>query len=75
MPKNKNPIASAPLKRILKENGANRVSADALTVLAEYLEEQAKGIARESIKLAKHAQRRTVLKEDVMLAAKGKSDI
>jgi histone H3/H4 len=70
MPKNKNPIALAPLERILKENGANRVSKEALVVLAEHIENKAKEIAEKSIKFSKHAQRRTVLADDVKLAIK-----
>ena len=68
MPKNKDPIALAPLERILKENGAKRVSDDALVVLAKEIDSEARHIARKSIELSKHANRRTVLPEDVRLA-------
>ena len=70
MPKNKTPIALAPLERILKENGAKRVSKDALVVFAEHIENKAKEIAEKAIRFSRHADRRTVLGDDVKLAIK-----
>lgn len=70
MPRNKTPIALAPLERILKENGAKRVSDDALKSFAEYLDRHARDIASRSIEFSKHSGRRTVMKEDVVLAEK-----
>lgn len=68
MPKNKKPIALAPLERILKENGAKRVSDEALRIFAEELEKRAKSVAEKAIEFSKHSGRRTVMKEDVVLA-------
>lgn len=70
MPKNKTPIALAPLERILKENGAKRVSDETLKILAKELESKASGIAGKAIEFSKHSGRRTVMKEDVILAEK-----
>ncbi|RAP51754.1 MAG: histone [Methanosphaera sp. rholeuAM270] len=60
----------APIKRILKNAGAARISDDAAVALAEVLEEFGEDLAMQATKLAKHAGRKTIKAEDVALAAK-----
>lgn len=60
----------APVKRILKNSGAARISDEAAVELANVLEEVGDDIALRASKLAKHAGRKTVKAEDVALAAK-----
>lgn len=60
----------APVKRLLKNAGATRISDEAAIKLAEVLEEIGEDVSRSATKLAKHAGRKTVKAEDIELAAK-----
>ena len=60
----------APIGRIIKNSGAERVSDEARDELAKVLEETGEIISREAVKLAKHAGRKTVNASDIELAVK-----
>ena len=58
----------APLKRILKNAGAERVSDDAVEALRDEVEDQAHDLAQKARDYAHHAKRKTVQREDVTAA-------
>jgi len=63
-------LAVAPMHRICKKAGADRVSEAAARELAKVLEEIGVKIAKESIDYAMHAGRKTVKEEDIEIAAR-----
>ena len=58
----------APVKRLLKNAGATRISDEASKELAKVLEEIGEDLARDATRLAKHAGRKTVKAQDIILA-------
>lgn len=61
-------LPNAPLKRIIKNCGAERVSDDATQTLGSILEGYGESIAAQATKLAKHAGRKTITADDIKLA-------
>ena len=62
----------APLKRILKNAGAERVSDNAVEALRDEVEDRAHGMAQKARDYAHHANRKTVQREDVVAARREK---
>ncbi len=63
-------LAIAPMHRIVKKAGAERVSESASKELAKWLEDIGIRIAKEAIDYAMHAGRKTVKDEDIEIAAR-----
>ncbi len=55
----------APVTRLVRNAGAERVSEEASMALVEILEAEGDKIAKRAVSLAKHAGRKTVKKEDI----------
>ena len=55
----------APVGRLIRQAGAERVSADAVSALAEIMEEYGIKVAKEAQKLAIHSGRKTVTARDI----------
>ena len=60
----------APVTRLIRNAGAERVSEDASQELIRLLEKEAEKIAVKAVTLAKHAKRKTVTREDIEEATK-----
>lgn len=60
----------AAMERIMKEVGAERVSDKAKEALKEVIEDLAQEIARNAVKFAGHAGRKTIKAHDIKLAAR-----
>jgi len=63
-------LAVAPMHRICKKAGADRVSEAAARELAKVLDDVGVKIAKEAIDYAMHAGRKTVKAEDIEIAAR-----
>ena len=70
MARNKTVIPRAPCARILMNAGAKRVSAPAMEAFSDVLEDLARDMAAQAVKVSKHAGRKTVQEEDIKLASK-----
>ncbi len=58
----------APVERLLRKAGAQRVSESAKVELAKAIEDYAIEVARKASELAKHSGRKTVKVEDIKMA-------
>lgn len=63
-------IPKAPIGRIMKDAGAERVSEDAKEELTMYIEQVVRDVTVEANKVAKIAKRKTIKPEDIKLAIK-----
>jgi histone H3/H4 len=63
-------IAMAPMHRLCKKAGADRVSEAAAKELARVLEEIGTKIAKESLDYAMHAGRKTIKTKDIEIATR-----
>ena len=59
-----------PFEKLAKKSGVKRISRDALEELRDIITEEATEIAEKAVKISRHANRRTVMKEDVRFVVK-----
>ena len=62
-------FANARVEKLIRNAGAHRVSADAVTRFNEILSDWGKNIAKFAIEIAKHSGRKTVKENDIRLAS------
>ena len=70
MAKKKSTFAWSPVRRLMKTEGAQIVSRDAVDMLISDLEETAEKLTKKALTFTTHANRKKVTKEDVKLAIK-----
>ncbi|MEE9353929.1 MAG: histone family protein [Candidatus Thorarchaeota archaeon] len=63
-------IPVAPVDKLIRNSGAERVSDKGAERLAQILEEVGEDIARRAFELTKHAKRTTITNKDIDLAYK-----
>jgi len=63
-------LPNAPIERIIRKAGAERVSETAIEELKHAIEEAGEEIAQEAADLAEHANRNTVNRKDIEMATR-----
>ena len=63
-------IAKAPIRRLMKKEGADLVAADALDKLIGYLEKAAANATKDAIKITKADKRKRVTAADIRKATR-----
>ncbi len=63
-------LPRAPISRIIREAGADRVSDGATEAMAYHLERFASEVASVAVEFARHAGRKTVTADDVDMAVR-----
>ena len=61
-------LAKAPIDKMIRKAGAERVGEGAIKAMAEYLEDFGISVAKEAAALAKHAGRKTITDRNSELA-------
>ena len=58
-----------PFEKIAKKAGIRRMSRDALEELRDVMDEYALELAEQAVRISRHANRRTVMEDDVRFVA------
>ena len=66
----KKDLQLAPMHRLIKKAGADRVSDEAAKELRMVMEEVGLNIAKDALDFTRHTRRKTVKSEDIRIAAK-----
>jgi histone H3/H4 len=63
-------LAWSPVRALMKSVGAQVVSRDAVDALISFLEDKAKELTTDALKLTRHSKRTKLTKEDIDLVLK-----
>ncbi|MFB6241654.1 MAG: histone family protein [Candidatus Nanosalina sp.] len=61
-------LPNAPIERIIRKAGAERVSKEAVEELRDAVEDLGREVSADAVEMADHANRNTVKEEDVDMA-------
>ena len=65
-------FAWSPVRKLMKDNGAEMVARDAVDALIDYLEKLAKSMTNKALEMTRHAGRKKLTLDDMDLAMKVK---
>jgi histone H3/H4 len=68
----KKALAWSPVRNVMKSVGAQIVARDAVDLMISFLEETAKAITTDALKLTRHSKRTKIMRNDIDLALKMK---
>ncbi len=63
-------ISWSPIRRLMKHNGAEIVARDAVDELVSWLEKSAENLTDVALRLTKHAGRKKITRDDILIAIK-----
>ena len=66
----KKALAWSPVRNIMKSVGAQVVARDAVDLMISFLEETAKSITTDALKLTRHSKRTKIMRDDIDLVLK-----
>jgi histone H3/H4 len=66
----KKALAWSPIRNIMKSVGAQIVARDAVDLMISFLEEKAKSITTDALKLTRHSKRTKLTRDDIDLVLK-----
>ncbi|MBD3339563.1 MAG: histone [Candidatus Lokiarchaeota archaeon] len=61
-------FAWSPIRKLMKDNGAEMVARDAVDALIDYLEKLARNVTNKALEMTRHAGRKKLTLEDMDLA-------
>ncbi|TFF90659.1 MAG: histone [Promethearchaeota archaeon] len=61
-------FAWSPVRKLMKDNGAEMVARDAVDALIDYLEMSAREVTNKALEMTRHAGRKKLTLEDMELA-------
>ncbi|MBY9012083.1 MAG: NFYB/HAP3 family transcription factor subunit [Candidatus Lokiarchaeota archaeon] len=63
-------FAWSPVRKLMKDNGAEMVAREAVDALVDYLEKVARAVTNKALEMTRHAGRKKLTDNDMALAMK-----